>query len=459
MATTRPVASSRISIPAGTVKSLAFDGAASYATVPVTPSTSGFCMGVWVRAKKISATQVIADWQTAFDTNGFHFRVDVARSIICVLCNGASPDAIINRGANTLTQNEWWFCVVTYLPNSGKVYINGTLAGTDTSISMTAATGQSVTLGRNSYASSMFLQGNLKNFTFQNTTTPWTVDQINALMYDNVIPAGAQQWAFNGNANDQTGANAATLSGTSYVDDAPARTRSAAGVTRTATSAAISTALLCGGNMTGINANPIDLSKMQIGLTSDWSGVWKATLWMKNISPNNDDHCLGNYDLNFGGLLGYSFYASSNTGALKAVIGNTFYTSSSGLFTYGVPHYFGFTLTGTTLKGYVDGALVWTVTVVRKATGSTNRHLLSEGGAAGFASRTVWGLCYEIMSSLTLFSSTDMANIAAGGQPPAADFHYLCNERGGSALTDYSGNANHAMVVVPQWRTTGRQTA
>lgn len=221
---TRSATNSRFYVPSSAQKSLETNGSPAYATVPVTPATTGWCLGVWLNSLTLGANlneKVIA--YTNNGNGGFHlYQLKNTGRYFFQLFNVTTNDVNASPGNNTTIPGIFQFLVLTYAPNSFKMYLNNVLVATDTSCQMTAPNvSQVLTLGKASYGLSLFSQVQFKNFTFQNTPTPWTTDQISDLYYKNKIPTGALQWAMNNVATDQNGENALTLNSATYQNNVP----------------------------------------------------------------------------------------------------------------------------------------------------------------------------------------------------------------------------------------------
>lgn len=203
-------------------KSLSFNSTSSYATVPIVPSTSGFNFSVWLRIKSLANAMRIFDFQDGGPAKGFTlvYETAVPNKISLKINDGSDKTA-----TSPIFQVGRWFNLVgTYKAASNsdfQLYLNtvvGTRSGT---LGTMLAPAQTLTLARRATGSSNFSGVDIKNFTFQNTTTPWTQQQITDLYWRNMIPSGATQWSMNNVATDQDGGNALTLTGTSYSTDVP----------------------------------------------------------------------------------------------------------------------------------------------------------------------------------------------------------------------------------------------
>lgn len=220
----------RFSLPSTTQKSLFFVGTANnFAESALVPSATGFCIGFWIYSNQETNNRRIMSWYNASGgNNGLDCFVNSGGTNFAFnLYDANVTTASINYARNTL--RNWKFVTLTFVPNSFKLYVDSVLQSTDTSCSLGDAGAQLFTIGDRSDSHGGVFKGFMKNITFHNTTTPWTQDQIRDLYYRNTIPSGAVQWAMNDSATDQNGANALTLTGTSYSTEVPRhmRTRTA----------------------------------------------------------------------------------------------------------------------------------------------------------------------------------------------------------------------------------------
>lgn len=224
---TRSVQSARLLIPLTAQKSMYFNGTNAKALVPITPSLTGFSIGFSILLPRPTGGVHYISNMGGARTYGFSFCSDTGANLIFCIGNGApNYGNTINKIENSPLFNQWAHIVATWIPgsNNKKLYVNSVLHSQATVNSMTA--GGNFHIGSRDDGAAQFARQYIKNFTFQNTTTPWTQDQINNLCFKNTIPSGAKQYGMNDVATDQDGANALTLTNTSYSTEAPVRPRS-----------------------------------------------------------------------------------------------------------------------------------------------------------------------------------------------------------------------------------------
>ncbi len=212
--------------------------------------------------------------------------------------------------------------------------------------------------------------------------------------------------------------------------------------------------LLFTGNNTDTHILPSDTSILHIGAVSDYTVGARVKLAQKTQSPDNDNQCIANCDLNFGGVLGYAFYIQASTGRIMAISGNTTYQSPVGAVQYGVWQSVIFRITGTTLDLFVQGVNVFTTTISRPATGGVSSFLGNEGTGAGSGKRRLWGNAREFFAVKSALSNAQIAGIAQYGLYPSVGLLYMLDEGGGSSATDSSGNANTGTITGPNWADT-----
>lgn len=203
------------------------------------------------------------------------------------------------------------------------------------------------------------------------------------------------------------------------------------------------------GNAANTVITPYDPAIMQIGASSDYSIGAKVYLKPKSGgSEGGDNHGIANCDSDYGANKGYLFQVDATTGALVVYAGSTSYSSSAGVVPYNQWAHIAFTITGTTLKGYVNGSLVWTQTgFTRVATGSTGDKIF---GAESLGFRELYGYAKDFWAVKSLLTLTDVGNITTGSYPTLG-VHYLVDEGISYAARDTSGNTNHGDYHEPDW--------
>ena len=470
---TLAVSDKRLYMPSGTQKSLAFNGTSSYVTIPITPSTTGFSIGMWVQIMQAASKQIV-NWETAADTDGMQMKYDTnVRDFVWTTNNGASfqtnvSTSLTNSQKVNVQIMKWSHIVYTFGSGGSTMFIDGERTSLNSNAVMSVATGQTLTLGRNSYSAGNYFFGKMKNVTVQNTTTIWTINQVNDLMSKNIIPSGAIQYSMNDTNLDQNGQNGLTLTSTSYSTDVPiASTRLSAGV-RSVASALSAERVIFNGNWCDTRIQPLDYTALAVGASSDFScGAYvylKGKTEANSAITNLDGHTIVNSDFHFTNNHGYLFQIGGSAGNLTIWSGNASYASSNSLVPYNQWTYVIFTLTGTTAKAYVDGTLVWTQTIARKAgEGSlTTSKFGRENTGISSSQRGLYGFMRDVFSTKTLLDQTAVTNIVSSGSYPTVDIHYKLDEGVGSVAIDYSGNNNHGLFrgvdsPIDLWRHSARQ--
>lgn len=216
-------------------KSGSFDGTTSFCTVPITPSTTAFSFGMWLKLDRgIGNNARILDWQESGPTNGFTYLVTLTGSRISIqprFYNAGSLDG--QPTAYEPNTNDWVHTVVTYEPNSLKFYINGTLWSQDTSITMNASA-TTLTLGKRTGGGfSTGYKGLIDGFTFVNGRA-MTADEVTSLYTAGQHPDDTTcHIRFNDNVNDETkNKNNLTATSLTYSTNVPITTRSTSTVPR-----------------------------------------------------------------------------------------------------------------------------------------------------------------------------------------------------------------------------------
>ena len=143
--------------------------------------------------------------------------------------NGTSEDVLYIDNTGEWT-GSWVHVAMTYAPNNFKFYLNGVLLKIDTSINMTAASSP-MTLMRDSYGATNYTLGNIAEFCFENTATPWTLAQIEDLMHRSEYPESSNFYTLDNTNLDQNGENGMMLHGlATYNTDTVRGVRLASGI-------------------------------------------------------------------------------------------------------------------------------------------------------------------------------------------------------------------------------------
>lgn len=206
----------RYPIQTNTQQVLKLDGGTSYGIIPVTPSPDGFCIGMWVKDSYLSGNRYILDCTTAGNTDGFRMNINGSDGTMNLyMYNGASIVVALGLPRRTGVDTFW---TITYIPNDLKLYQQAKVVRTDSSVQM--STPGSLQMGKDKYFSSTYFPGEFHDLFFQNTTEPWTQEEIEDLMFYKTLPVRdgteAKHWTLDRTNTDQNGENAITLTSTTY---------------------------------------------------------------------------------------------------------------------------------------------------------------------------------------------------------------------------------------------------
>jgi hypothetical protein len=212
------------------------------------------------------------------------------------------------------------------------------------------------------------------------------------------------------------------------------------------------------GNLAPMALTPTDMTPLRIGSTSDFSVVFKGILFPKRGQGNTSSHTIARCEYFNATDLGYLFQVTNSTGRLRVLTGSTTYDSNASSVPYDTEVTIVFTLSGSTLRGYVNGTLVtWftsgttSQTVTRKAgDANDNNFFLAEIVASSTASAGLMGRIYEIGSVREALSAGQINNIALGVWP-TMDIRYDLTRGAGRWTADLSGNNNHGLLGVERW--------
>jgi hypothetical protein len=202
----------------GYTKSLAFNGSNALATIPVALNVASFNVGAWVFLRAgIANGSMIFNWESAQERNGFFIKVDTStRKFVAVLSGATGNEAIISA-TTQFVYGRWTHVALTYTPNSAKLYEDGVLQNTDTSVTVTTNV-NSLTIGRDAYGATRFGSFLMNDLVLGTGNGVWSADDIFNLMRNRILPTD-YRWSFDNAETDINGANAATLTNTSYNDE------------------------------------------------------------------------------------------------------------------------------------------------------------------------------------------------------------------------------------------------
>lgn len=231
-ATGRTAATNRVAVQ-DMKASLQFNGTSSYMTSPVVPDITGFCFSFWFTYGVVSAKTLIGWSNNATPSQGFRLVTEASTDNVYVAVSHSGGTKYVDAGSKKF-RNKWVNVVFTHVQGAQKIYVNGVLTDSDTG-TMVDATGQTLTIGRNSYAATEYFSGSMSNLVFHNTTTPWTQGQVTALYTSGTIPTGATaimplQEGAGTTALDTSGnGNHGTITDGTYTADVPTKKRGLVG--------------------------------------------------------------------------------------------------------------------------------------------------------------------------------------------------------------------------------------
>lgn len=222
LGTNRVPASSRSKI-VGYKRGLQLSYNADLLTIPVVPSTTGFCFGFWLKFNASGNNEGFFECTDGSNNDGFRFirgaGVNI-RLLTFQIRNGNVTDAQISV---TVPLQKHVYIAGTFIPNSCKLYYGtreipiAQTGATDTSCAMTTPGGV-LTLGKKSGSAGSGSILTVNDFIFKNTVTPWTLQEIQDAAMLRSFPSGLDvHYDFDGNVNDVSGnANNGTLTGGAY---------------------------------------------------------------------------------------------------------------------------------------------------------------------------------------------------------------------------------------------------
>lgn len=264
--------------------------------------------------------------------------------------------------------------------------------------------------------------------------------------------------------NDGGQSNIATVGGeTKYVHEIKVQAPAKAPVTTVKTPVTIPSRRVYAigkGNFTAMHLTPVDMTPLRLGTTFDFTFVFRGKLRKKTATGDTSSHTLARCDYNNGLNQGYLFQVTASSGRLRVLAGNTTYDSNIQTL-YDIDVEIVFTLSGTTLMGYVNGvAVVWftsgatTQPITRKSDAGNNlNYFLAENGAASSTAGGVRGQIHEILTLRRALSQGEIDDLGADVYPEDLDIRYDFTRGAGRWVADLSGNNNHGLMANENWRT------
>lgn len=420
-------------------KALYFDGVNDYAEVPIVPLSTGFCFAMDLRIDERAVNQrVLANNNGAY-TTGFYLSTDgtnVNRLQFATL--GASPATL---QYDDLQIGREFHIVITFEPNSAKMYINGHLheAGINTD-TVCAYVENAITMrmGTLAEATTTKMKGSIDNFIFQNTTTPWTAEQVQDLYYRHIVPDGATHYDMNDNVLDQSEiADALTLTNTSYSP----RTAMSIGrpVIRNITRS-VKFALNATNNMIAVTQNfGLPISQQNNFTLAGWvqntNNVLDTYLFSEGNSGNNTPVFGVHYSATIPGAL--NLFNKNDAGAGGDVLG------TKPVLKPNEKQHLILVGTGGVLKIYVNGKYTGQSLAIQSGVTTLNRTTWGALGRVTYAG-SFGGNLSKLMIFSRAFSDSDAKNLYLNDIYDATGLlSYLkIEETSGTNLADSSGNGN-----------------
>ena len=153
--------------------SATFNGSSDYIQLNDAFSYTNHTIAAWVYANDTSGNKFIFDNRDAL-YDGILFRSSSTEVIQYYLNNGTGA-------VSTSTfADEWFFAVGTYDGTTAKLYVNGSLEGSE-SISTTISVASDSKIGTGNYTAGNYFDGNLANVAIWNRAL--SSDEINSVMW------------------------------------------------------------------------------------------------------------------------------------------------------------------------------------------------------------------------------------------------------------------------------------
>lgn len=422
------------------ISSLNLNGSNAYATLPISPSPSGFNLSFWYKSKiqLPGSNEALFNWHEAGPTaNGIRaYRSTSARNRITFSMFNGTTDTV-NASVNGIPFHDWFHITITFSGTTFKVYVNAELVLTDTSASFVAPTGQNFTLGKLSSSGANYLSGYLSELCFENNVVAWTQDQIDDLYFRGIAPDGADAlYRFDGNINDFSGnENTGTLYNTTFSLDAPATPR--LNIQNNIV------ALEFGG---GSETDNVNCSKSEsLELIGEYSLAFR--MYPRSLGGGNAGRVL-----NKNGTLNVALTQnSSNAGYGSLAIGNAGSTKISASNTYRLNAWSDVVITydQTNLLVYINGNLVETIPQTVDPVATTSVDLLIGNATSPSLTRAFDGYLDDItlfkgrvLTANEVWDFSKRRNLSTENLSLLLKF----NEGSGSTTEDSSGNENTGVI-------------
>jgi|GEM_PF-3236171 len=172
-------------------RSLGLRGGSTFdnVTIPGLVPAASFSFGFWFKMHATASFQRLLSWRTS-GGGGFELQENGTTTKLTFIGSNASGTAVISLApATTFSLATWVHVVVTCAPNNTTMYINGTAVATDTTHTLNAATGQTLTLGKASFTNGTSFIGLVDQFVFANML--WTASDVTNLYTVGTVPASA----------------------------------------------------------------------------------------------------------------------------------------------------------------------------------------------------------------------------------------------------------------------------
>jgi hypothetical protein len=199
------------------------------------------------------------------------------------------------------------------------------------------------------------------------------------------------------------------------------------------------------GNTGDYKITPSDQSVLKIGTTSNITvGAWIYLRKKDNDVYGTDNHTIAFMAFNNGSNNGYLFQIGASTGRFVFYYGNQLKQSGTDYIPYNRWVHVAFKISGSEVKGYVNGVNTYTDTIARVSDSGSDYAIIGEEYSSF---RTSFLYMDEFFSVKSALSDSQILAIATSGTYPTVDILYYLNEGSGTTATDFSGNSNDGTIV------------
>ena len=170
-------------------RSLGLRGGSTFdnVTIPGLVPGASFSFALWFKMCSTASFQRLVSWR-ASGAGGFELEENGTTNKLTFAGSNASGTTVINLAPTaTFTIGAWAHVAITCTANNTVMYLNGVAVASDTTHTLAAATGQTLTIGKASFTNGTSFIGLVDQFVFANNTL-WSAAAVAALYSAGTLP-------------------------------------------------------------------------------------------------------------------------------------------------------------------------------------------------------------------------------------------------------------------------------